>query len=162
MWFVRLPKPIDNAEMVLPELVGDWVDTQIVQSINNIVLQQLQVDMLLSWVTKLSKGGLPHRHTFRIVADWAGGLWLEQPWLVPENPWPRRPKEGNIVAWIHLQYPISSQGQWCQDAWVWTALCQPQNVMPRQWLWHLSVDNGSGRGDSSRALKVSGGYLFEY
>jgi hypothetical protein len=48
MQFIRLPKPIDIAERVLPELVADWVDTKSVQSINMIVLQQLQVKMLVS------------------------------------------------------------------------------------------------------------------
>jgi hypothetical protein len=41
MQFIRLPKPIDIAERVLPELVADWVDTESVQSINIIVLQLL-------------------------------------------------------------------------------------------------------------------------
>jgi len=47
MQFIRLPILIDIAERVLPELVADWVDTGSVQSIN-IVLQQLQVNMLVS------------------------------------------------------------------------------------------------------------------
>ena len=41
MQFIRLPKPKDIAERVLPELVAGWVDTYSVQSINFIVLQQL-------------------------------------------------------------------------------------------------------------------------
>ena len=41
MQFIRLPKPIDIAKRVLPELVVDWVDTYSVQSINITVLQQL-------------------------------------------------------------------------------------------------------------------------
>jgi hypothetical protein len=28
MQFIRLPKPIDIAERVLPELVADWADTE--------------------------------------------------------------------------------------------------------------------------------------
>jgi len=48
MQFIRLPKPIDIAEMELPELVADWVDTESVQSIKMIVLQQLRVNMLVS------------------------------------------------------------------------------------------------------------------
>jgi len=48
MQFIRLPKVIDIAERVLPELVADWVDTESVQSINMIVLQQLRVNMLVS------------------------------------------------------------------------------------------------------------------
>jgi hypothetical protein len=48
MQFIRLPKVIDIADRVLSELVADWVNTKSVQSINMIVLQQLQVDMLVS------------------------------------------------------------------------------------------------------------------
>jgi len=48
MQFIRLPKPIDIAERVLPELVADWVDTESVQSIKMIVLQQLRANMLVS------------------------------------------------------------------------------------------------------------------
>jgi hypothetical protein len=48
MQSIRLPKPIDIAERVLPEEVTDLVDTYSVQSINIIVLQQLQVNMLVS------------------------------------------------------------------------------------------------------------------
>jgi len=48
MQLIRLPKPIDIAERVLPELVAVWVDTYSVQSINMIVLQQLRVNMLVS------------------------------------------------------------------------------------------------------------------
>ena len=48
MKFFRLPKVIDIAERELPELVADWVDTKSVQSINIVVFQQLQVNMLVS------------------------------------------------------------------------------------------------------------------
>jgi hypothetical protein len=48
MQFIRLPKPIDIAERLFPELVADWVDTESEQSINIIVLQQLRVNMLVS------------------------------------------------------------------------------------------------------------------
>jgi hypothetical protein len=48
MQFIWLPKLIDIAERVLQELVADWVDTKIVQSINIVVLQQLRVNMLVS------------------------------------------------------------------------------------------------------------------
>jgi hypothetical protein len=41
MQFIRLPKPIDIAERILPELVADWVDTEGVKGINIIVLQML-------------------------------------------------------------------------------------------------------------------------
>ena len=48
MQFIWLPKVIDFVEKVLPELVADWVDTESVQSINMIVLEQLRVNMLVS------------------------------------------------------------------------------------------------------------------
>jgi len=48
MQFIRLPKPIDIAERILPELVTDWVDTYSVQSINSIDHQQLQENILVS------------------------------------------------------------------------------------------------------------------
>jgi len=41
MQFIRLPKPIDIAQCVLPEPVADWIDTESVQSIIMSVLQQL-------------------------------------------------------------------------------------------------------------------------
>jgi hypothetical protein len=41
MQLIRLPKPIDIAGRVLPELVAYWVDTESVPSIKIIVLQQL-------------------------------------------------------------------------------------------------------------------------
>jgi hypothetical protein len=41
MQFIMLPKPIDIAERVMPELVADWVDTQSVPSISIIIFQQL-------------------------------------------------------------------------------------------------------------------------
>jgi hypothetical protein len=48
MKFMRLPKPIDMGERLLPELVADWVDTKSVQRINIVVLQQLRVNMLVT------------------------------------------------------------------------------------------------------------------
>jgi hypothetical protein len=47
MQFIRLRKPIAIADRVLPELVVDWADTWSVQSINIIVLQKLEVNMLV-------------------------------------------------------------------------------------------------------------------
>jgi len=75
MQFIRLPKPIDIAERELPELVVDWVDTWSVQNINTSVLQELRVNMLVSWVIACSKGGMPHRRTFRNCAHWTWAIW---------------------------------------------------------------------------------------
>jgi len=50
MQFIRLPKPIDIAERVFPELVADWVDTSTVQNIDISVLQQLGIYMLVAQV----------------------------------------------------------------------------------------------------------------
>jgi hypothetical protein len=41
------------------------VDTKSVQRINIVVLQQLRVNMLVTWGIEWSKGGMPHRHSFR-------------------------------------------------------------------------------------------------
>ena len=74
MQFIRLPKLIDIAERVLPELGADWVDTESVQSLNN-VLQQLWVNMLVSWVIEWWKSGMPHQCTFRNFAHQAWAIW---------------------------------------------------------------------------------------
>ena len=55
MQCIRLPKTIDIAERVLPELVVDWMNTKSVQNIDISFVQKLQVDMLISWVIKGSK-----------------------------------------------------------------------------------------------------------
>jgi len=75
MQFIRLPKPIDIEESVLPELVADLGDTKSVQSINMMVLQQLRVTMLVSWVIECSKSEIPHRPTFRTYAHQASAIW---------------------------------------------------------------------------------------
>ena len=75
MQFIRLPKPVDIAGRVLPELVVDWVDTYSVQSINIIVLQQLGVNMLVSWVIEWSKSSMPHRRTFKNFTHRAWAMW---------------------------------------------------------------------------------------
>ena len=55
MKFIRLPKQIDIAERVLPELVADWMNTKSVQNIKISFVQKLQVNMLILWVIKWSK-----------------------------------------------------------------------------------------------------------
>jgi len=55
MQFIKLPKAIDIAERVLPELIVDWVDTYSVKNIIIIILRQLRVNMLFSWVIEWSK-----------------------------------------------------------------------------------------------------------
>jgi len=75
-----------------------------------------------------------------------------QAWLVRDNPRPRQPKERNIVSGIHHHNSISSQGQLLQDSWVGTALLQPQNAMPHQYLWHLLGDRGSAQHESRCGL----------
>jgi len=55
MQFIRLPKAMDIAERVLPELVADWMNTKSVQKIDISFVQKLQVNMLISWVIKWSK-----------------------------------------------------------------------------------------------------------
>ena len=75
MQFIRLPKAIDIAERVLPELVADWMNTKSVQNIDSSFVQKLQVNMLISWVIKLSKNWIPHRCTFRNFTHWARAIW---------------------------------------------------------------------------------------
>jgi hypothetical protein len=55
MQFIRLPKAIDIAERVLPELVADWINTKSVQNVNISFVQKLEAKMLISWVIKWSK-----------------------------------------------------------------------------------------------------------
>jgi len=75
MQFRRLPKAIDIAERVLQELVGDLVDTKSLQSINMIVLKQLRVNMLVSWVIEWLKSWMPHRRPFRNFTHRAWAIW---------------------------------------------------------------------------------------
>jgi len=87
MQFIRLPKPIDIAERVLPELVSDWVDTWSVQGINIIVFQQLRVNILASWVIEWSESWMPHRRTFGTFTHWAWAIWdlsnHDLIWVIP-------------------------------------------------------------------------------
>jgi len=65
MQLIRLPKAIDIAERVLPELVADWMNAKSVQNIDIPFVQKLQVNMLISRVIKWLKSSMPHRCTFR-------------------------------------------------------------------------------------------------
>jgi hypothetical protein len=75
MQFIRLPKPIDIAERVLPELVADCVDTYSGKSINIIVLQQLRVSMLVSRVIEWSTSWMAHWGTFGNFTQRAWAIW---------------------------------------------------------------------------------------
>ena len=55
MQFIRLPKVIDIAERLLPELVADWMNTKSVQNFYISSILKLQVTMSISWVVKWSK-----------------------------------------------------------------------------------------------------------
>ena len=46
--FIRLPKPIDIAGRVSPDLVADSMNTQSVQKVNISFIQKLRVHMLIS------------------------------------------------------------------------------------------------------------------
>ena len=74
MQFIRLPKGIDMAERVLPELVGDWMNSKSVQNIDIGFVQKLQVNILIWWVIKWSKCWMPHRRTF--------GNFTHQAWAI--------------------------------------------------------------------------------
>ena len=47
MQFIRLPKPIDIAERVLPELVSNWMNTKSVQNMDSNSIRELWVHMLI-------------------------------------------------------------------------------------------------------------------
>jgi len=75
MQFIRLPKAIDIAERVLPELVADWMNTKSMQNINDSFVQKLQVNMQISWVIKWLNSWMPYRRTFRNFTHWAWAIW---------------------------------------------------------------------------------------
>jgi len=75
MQFIRLQKPMDIAERVLAELVADQVENYSVQRINIIVLWQLQVILLVSWVIEWSKRWMPHWRTFGNLTHRAWAIW---------------------------------------------------------------------------------------
>jgi len=89
MQFIRLPKVIDIAERLLPELVADWMNTKSVQNFYISSILKLQVTMSISWVVKWSKSWIPHRHTFRNFTHWAWSIWdlsnHDLLWIIP-NP----------------------------------------------------------------------------
>jgi len=89
MQFIRLPKAIDITERVLAELVVGLVDTKSVKSIKIIVLQQLRVNLMVSWVIEWSKSWMPHRRPIRDFAHHAWAIWElcnhDVFWIIP-NP----------------------------------------------------------------------------
>jgi len=88
MQFIRLPKLIDIAETKLPELVVDWINTKSVQNINISFVQQLWLNMLLSWVIESSTSWMPHWRTFRNFRHWAWAIWdlsnHNMFWIIPD------------------------------------------------------------------------------
>jgi len=89
MQFIRLPKEIDIAERVLPELVAYWMNTNSVQNIDTSFVQKIQVNMLIWWVVKWSKSLMPHRCTFRNFTHWAWAIWdlsyHDLFWIIPDT-----------------------------------------------------------------------------
>jgi len=75
MQFIRLPKAIDIAERVLPELVADWMNTKSVQNINISLVQKLQLNMLISSVIKWSKSWMPHCRIFKNFTHRVWAIW---------------------------------------------------------------------------------------
>jgi len=88
MQFIRLPKKIDIAERVLPELVENWMNTKSVQNIDIGFVQKFQVNMLMSWVIKWSKSWMPQQHTFRNFTNRAWAIWdlsnHDLFWIIPD------------------------------------------------------------------------------
>jgi len=74
MQFIRLPKAINSAKRVLPELVLDWIDTRIVQIIGIRFTQKLRVNIQISWGIKGSKSGMPNWHPFSNFTHWAWAI----------------------------------------------------------------------------------------
>jgi len=75
MQFIRLPKAIDIAERVLPELVADWMNTKSMQNIDISFVQKLQVNMLISWVVLAMVRGYPAAVPVR--TDLEAPVWFQ-------------------------------------------------------------------------------------
>ena len=63
MQLIRLPKVIDIAKRVMPELVLDWMNAKRVQNINIRFIQKLQLNILISSAMKISKSRMLNWHT---------------------------------------------------------------------------------------------------
>ena len=89
MQFIRLPKAIEIAKRVLPELVSNWMNTNSVQNINIRFVEKMRVHILISWDIKQSKGGMPHRRTLRNVRWRAWAIWdlsnHDSFWQIPDQ-----------------------------------------------------------------------------
>jgi len=87
MQFIRLSKPIDIAERVLPDLVADGVDTYSMQSMNSRVLPQFRVYMLVPGAIKWWRSGMPHWFTFSYFTHHTWAIWElskhDLMWVIP-------------------------------------------------------------------------------
>jgi len=110
----------------------------------------------------VEKLNTPLVHMLKVTTSGLCHMRLEQSWLVPNCPWPRQPKEDNIVSGIQRQNTMSRQVRICQDFWVGTALFHPWNAMPCQYFWLISEDSGSAQWRSRCAFQVWGAYLCEF
>jgi len=88
MQFIRLPKPIDITERVLPELVLDWMNTNSVQNIDIMFVQRIRVNILISLVIEWSKCWMPHQSTFENFKHQAWAIWdlsnNDLIWIIPD------------------------------------------------------------------------------
>jgi len=75
MWFIRLPKPIDIAESILPELGADWMNTKSVQNIATGFVRKVWINILISWVIEWSKSGMFHLGSCRNFTHRAWAIW---------------------------------------------------------------------------------------
>jgi len=89
MQFIRLIKPIDNPEKLLPELVADWVNTKSVQRINISWVQKVRVNILISWVIEKPKSWIHYQRTLRDFTHQVIAIWdlnnHHLVWIIP-NP----------------------------------------------------------------------------
>jgi hypothetical protein len=74
MQFIRLPKAIDIAKRILPELVLDWINTNCVQIIDIKLIQKLRLNMFISCIINWSEREMPHQRTYRNFINGASAI----------------------------------------------------------------------------------------
>jgi len=123
MQFIRLRKPVEIAERVLPERIEDWMNTNSVENIHICFIQKLQVNILISWVIEWLNHGMSH---WRTVIDFTHRAWAiwdlskhDLFWIIPH---PGRQKRmtlclesiGTIPFQARTSYVKSPEwGQYC-------------------------------------------------
>jgi len=87
MQFIRLPMSIDIAERASPELVSNWINTKSMQNIDHSCVQNLRLNLPISWAIEWSKSGMPHQRTVRDFTHQAWAIWdlsnYDLFWIIP-------------------------------------------------------------------------------